>query len=468
MKVHSQRRLKPMRILQISKELLFLSIQTKPWNKDKFSSKTNAVLIRKSLERLGSVFVKLGQMLALRPDFIPVTFCDELYKLLDQVPSFESKQALDILKYELGSNNFSKLLELNPIPVASASFAQVHKAKLNNGNVVAVKIQRPNIELVVRRDLAIMRFLARLFDLWFRPTNKLINIVEEFESWTKDELDYSLEAANMEKFNETASLVGDGIRGPSVHKELSTSKVLTMEFIDGYSLTQIITLLKEGQKKQVNELGFDGKDIVGKLIKNMLEMSHVHGFFHADPHPANIFFTPEKELILIDFGIMGNLSKKERTLILRYFRTLMAGNAKDSFESLIELCGNKQPDNLDQIKERYSTLIDKFIETFNSKTYLEQQIKSGPILAQTLSLMQGNGMKVPVSIVRYFKAFETVEGLIFALYPELQIRDMLKEFRRVSIINIVDSIPTKFDEKNINSLVLKLIDSVEKSLLLND
>ena len=457
-----------MRILQISKELLSLSIQTKPWDKNRFASKTNAVFIRKSLERLGSVFVKLGQMLALRPDFIPVVFCDELYKLLDQVPPFESKLALDILRQELGDNKFSKLLELNPKPVASASFAQVHKAKLENGDVVAVKIQRPNVELVVRRDLAIMRFMARFFDLWIHPANKFINIVEEFEVWTKDELDYTLEASNIEKFNNTAKLVGDGIRGPNVYKELSTSKVLTMEFIDGYSLTQIITLLREGKKRQVSELGFDGKDIVGKLIKNMLEMSHVHGFFHADPHPANIIFTPEKELVLIDFGIVGNLSRKERTLMLRYFRTLMAGNAKDSFDSLLELCGNKQPENLEQIKERYSTLIDKFATTFNSKTYLEQQIKSGPILAETLSLMQGNGMKVPASIVRYFKAFETVEGLIFALYPELQIQDMLKEFRRVSIINIVDSIPTKFDEKNINLLVLKLIDSIEKSLLLSD
>ncbi|MDP4011404.1 MAG: AarF/ABC1/UbiB kinase family protein [Candidatus Roizmanbacteria bacterium] len=406
-------------------------------------------------------------MLALRPDFISPVFCDELYKLLDQVPPFESRLAMDILKRELGSN-FPKLLELEPVPTASASFAQVHRAKLNNGDIVAVKIQRPDIELLVRSDLGIMKFLARLFDFWFRPTNKLINIVEEFEIWTKDELDYSLEATNIERFNRVASLVGDGIRGPKVYKNLSTPKVLTMEFIDGYSLTQIITLLREGKKKQVRELGFDGKDVVDKLIKNMLEMAHIHGFFHADPHPANIILTPEKELVLIDFGIVGSLTKKERVLILRYFRTLLSGNAKDSFDSLLELCGNKQPDNIDQIKEKYRILVDKFVATFHSKTYLEQQIKSGPILVGTLSLMQSNDMKLPINIVRYFKMFETIEGLIFALYPELQIQDMLKEFRRVSIINIVDSIPTEFDEKKINLFVLKLIDSIEKSLILSD
>lgn len=455
-----------MRILQISKELFTLSIQTKPWNRDQFASKTNAVLIRKSLERLGAIFVKLGQMLALRPDFVSPIFCNELYKLLDQVPPFESKKAMDILEHELG-NNFSKLLELETIPTASASFAQVHKAKLANGEVVAVKIQRPDMELMVRRDLGIMKFLARLFDFWFRPANKLINIVDEFEAWTKDELDYSLEALHIVKFNKVASFVGDGIRGPKVYKNLSTSKVLTMEFIDGYSLTQIITLVKKGKKNHIRELGFDGKNIVAKLINNMLEMAHIHGFFHADLHPANIIFTPEQELVLIDFGIVGNLSKKERVLILRYFRTFLAGNAKDSFESLLELGGNKQLANIEEVKEIYNSLVEKFIATFDSKTYLEQQIKSGPILADTLRLMQRNGMEMPVSIVRYFKTFETIEGLIFVLYPELQIQDMLKEFRRVSIINIVDALPTRFNEKNVNFLVLKLIDSIEKTLLIN-
>ena len=455
-----------MRILQITKELFSLTIKTKPWNRDQFVSKTNAIEIRKSPERLGSVFVKLGQMLALRPDFIPPVFCDELYKLLDQVSPFSSDQATEILDHELG-NKAIQLLDLDPIPVASASFAQVHKAKLKNGDILAVKIQRPGIEVLVRRDIAIMRFLAKLFDFWFNPSNKLISIVEEFELWTKDELDYSLEVENIEKFNKVAELVGDGIRGPKVYKELSTPRVLTMEFIEGKSLTQVIALKRQGKKKKVAELGFNGKDVVNKLIKNMLEMSHVHGFFHADPHPANIIFTPEQELVLIDFGIVGNLSKKERVLILRYFRTLLAGNAKDSFDSLLELCGNKQPTNIEEIRKIYNSLVEKFVATFNSKTYLEQQIKSGPILADTLRLMQRNGMEVPVSIVRYFKAFETVEGLIFALYPQLQIQDMLKEFRRVSIINIVDSIPTKLDEKNLNKFLLKVIDSIEKSLLLD-
>ena len=116
--------------------------------------------------------------------------------------------------------------------------------------------------------------------------------------------------------------------------------------------------------------------------------------------------------------------------------------------------------------EEYGRIIGRFINTFDSKTYLEQQIRSGPILVDALNLLQRNGFQIPVSIVRYFKAFETIEGLIFALYPELQIKDMVKEFRRVSIINLVDSLPNSLTEKGLNNLLLKLIDSLEKSILL--
>ncbi|KKQ36502.1 MAG: ABC-1 domain-containing protein [Candidatus Roizmanbacteria bacterium GW2011_GWA2_37_7] len=456
-----------MRLLQIIKELSVLIFKTKPWDKERFATKSNAILIRKVLERLGSVFIKFGQMLALRPDFISPVFCDELYSLLDNVPPFDSTLATTILKKELG-NNYSKILEFESIPVASASFAQVHKAKLKNGDILAVKIQRPDVYSLVQKDLAIMRFLAKSFDVLFQPTNLLARIVDEFESWTQDELDYAIEAKNIEKFNTVAALVGDGIRGPKVYTELSTSKILTMEYMEGYGLAQIIGFVRQKNTKKLKEIGFNGKQIINKLIRNILETSHVHGFFHADPHPANIIFTPNGELVFIDFGIVGSLSKKERVLVLRYFRELLSGKADQSLDSLLTLCGQPVLVNIEEIRNKYRVLIDKFMDTIEAKTYLEQQIKSGPILAETLNLLQKNGVKMPVGIVRYFKSFETVEGLIFALYPELQIKDMVKEFRRVSIVNIVDALPTSLGEKNINNIVLGVIDSLEKNLVLND
>ncbi len=418
-----------------------------------------AILLRESLEKLGSVFIKLGQMLALRPDVIPDIYCNELYKLLDEVPSFPISQVEEVIRQELGSDTNELFSKFDSTPVASASFAQVHKAILKNGTIVAVKVQRPNAKKLVESDLSILRKIAWLVDILFRPSNKLSNIVEEFESWTKDELNYELEAANIEKFNEVERLVKDGIRGPKVYRKFSTPRVLTMEYIDGFNLSHIIRF-------KPKLLGFDGKEIVRHLIRNTLEMSHIQGFFHADPHPANIIFTRDKELVFIDFGIMGTLSKRERVLILKYLRSMMTGNSTESFNTLIALCGVYSSDNLSAVKNEYDLLVKKLTDTFDAKTYLEQQKQSGPILVDSLNLLQRNGFKVPVSIVRYFKGFETIEGLIFALYPELQIKNMVKEFRRVSIINIIDSLPESLEEKGLNEVVLKIIGSIEDGLFL--
>jgi ubiquinone biosynthesis protein len=193
----------------------------------------------------------------------------------------------------------------------------------------------------------------------------------------------------------------------------------------------------------------------------------VHGFFHADPHPANIIFNKEGELVFIDFGIVGVLARKERLLILRYLRSMLTGNSDGALDSLISLCGENGSNNITEVRKGYKLISERLARTFDSKTYLEQQKQSGPILVEALNLLQRNGFKVPVSIVRYFKAFETIEGLIFALYPELQVKNMVKEFRRVSIINIIDSLPTSLEEKGLDNILLKLISSIEDSLLLN-
>jgi len=427
-----------------------------------------AVLLRKSIEKLGSVFIKLGQMLSLRPDYLSDEYCNELYKLLDKVPPFSQEYVVKIIKQELNSDINGLFSNFEIVPVASASFSQVHKATTKNGVTVAVKIQRPGIENKVRSDISILRKFAWFVDLIFRPANKFTKIVDEFESWTKDELNYKLEADFIEKFNKFEIIVDDGIRGPKVYSELSTTKILTMEFVEGYSLAQIIQANRDNNKKIQKEIktwGFNGENIVSKLIRNTLEMTHLHGFFHADPHPANIIFNDKGEIIFIDFGIVGTLIKKERLLILRYLRSMLTGNQENAFKALIGLCSDYPEENIEKVKRKYYRITKKLNETFDSTTYLEQQKRSGPILVEALNLLQKNEFVVPIGIVRYFKAFETIEGLIFSLYPNLQVKNMAKEFRRISIISLVDAIPTAIEENGVNDIVLKLINSLEESLL---
>jgi len=430
-----------------------------------------AVLLRKSIEKLGSVFIKLGQMLSLRPDYLSDEYCNELYKLLDKVPPFSQEYVVKIIKQELNSdiNGLFRNFEIHP--VASASFSQVHKATTRDGAIVAVKIQRPGIENKVRSDISILRKVAWLVDLIFHPANKFTKIVDDFESWTNDELNYKLEADYIEKFNKFERVVNDEIRGPKVYSELSTTRILTMEFVEGYSLAQIIQANRDKNQKIQKEItarGFNGENIVSKLIRNTLEMTHLHGFFHADPHPANIIFNKKGEIIFIDFGIVGTLSKKERLLILRYLRSMLTGNQENAFKALIGLCTEYSEENIEKVKREYYRITKKLNETFDATTYLEQQKKSGPILVEALSLLQKNEFVVPIGIVRYFKAFETIEGLIFSLYPNLQVKNMAKEFRRISIISLVDAIPTAIEENGVNDIILKLINSLEESLLFKE
>lgn len=459
-----------LRLCEIVSVFLSFSFYIFIWSKiKKGSEEKQAIFLRQSLEKLGSVFIKLGQMLALRPDFLSDVYCIELYKLLDKVPPFPKHYVEEIINKELNSTISEFFSKFDFTPVASASFAQVHKAHLKDGSIVAVKVQRPNVKKNVDSDLSLLRKIALIADVIFKPANKMTKIVEEFEVWTKDELNYELEATNIERFNDLENVVKDGIRGPKVYQKYSTQKVLVMEYVDGFSLSQIIQAKRDKNTAILNKiksLGFDGKLVVNKLIRNTLEMSHIHGFFHADPHPANVIFNEKGELIFIDFGIIGTLSRKERVLILRYLRSMLTGNSNDAFNSLVSLCGENTPNNLAEVRKGYDLISEKLVSTFDSKTYLAQQKQSGPILVEVLNLLQRNGFKVPVGIVRYFKAFETIEGLIFALYPELQIKNMVKEFRRVSILNIIDSLPTTLEEKSLNDIMLKLISSIEDGLLL--
>ncbi len=446
-----------MRLFQLLKEIITLVFKIRPWRSNYLNDPNNVIEIRQTIERLGSVFIKFGQMLALRPDIIPDTLCKELYALLDRVPSFGVDQVKLILEKELQSPIENIFDNFGWTPIASASFSQVHKAKLKNGKTVAIKIQRPGIQQLVNKDIWILYLITNFVDMIFQPTNKVTNLVHEFSDWTHEELDYNLEINNIQRFSELSKEVNADIRGPIVYESLCTQKIIVMEFIEGKSLAQIIT------DKQ-NPKPFDGKEITRRLISHALEMCHIHGYFHADPHPANIIYSPTDELVYVDFGIMGSLTKKERVTLLRYFRSMLASDTNEAFTALSSLCQVPSSVNREQVKIEYNRLAQKIENTFQSKTYLEQQKLSGPILTDILKLFQKNGFQLPISIVRYFKMFETMEGLVFALYPNLQATEMLTEFKNVTTLNLVNSLVDIFDEKNLGQIMTKLVNTIEKSL----
>ena len=249
-------------------------------------------------EELGTTFIKFGQILSTRPDIVGVDIANELAKLQDNVPPDPFELIKEEIEKELNSPLYEIFLEFNEEPVASASIAQVHQAKLKDGTLVAVKVQRPNIIDQIKKDITIMRYLGGLLERRisnFRYYN-VLGVIDEFERAIIKELDFELEARNIEKFRSYFEN-NSKICTPKNYDNYSTMKILTMEFIDGVKITDIPN----------SNIMADGKTIAKIGAECYFKQIFKYGFFHGDPHPGNLLVKNNNVLCFIDFGIMGHL-----------------------------------------------------------------------------------------------------------------------------------------------------------------
>ena len=258
---------------------------------------SNEVRLRKTLERLGPTFIKFGQVLSIRPDFVPKSYIRELEKLLDDVPAFSFNEVKKEIEDSTGRRLDEIFRKFEKEPVAAASIAQVHKAILKNGEKVAVKVKRPNIDYTIESDIEIMLFIARLLDKHIKGLRKYrpVKIIEEFAEWTKKELNFNIETENIRRIYENFK-GSKTTKIPIVYPEYCNERLIVMEYIDGVELNKI------GKKKTK-------RDDVKKALKNgfysILEQVFIHGIFHADPHPSNILILKDNKVALVDFGIVG-------------------------------------------------------------------------------------------------------------------------------------------------------------------
>ncbi|MEM9137345.1 MAG: AarF/UbiB family protein, partial [Cyanobacteria bacterium P01_F01_bin.42] len=258
-----------------------------------------AVHLRKMLTQLGPTFIKIGQALSTRPDLVRKDFLDELTILQDQLPAFPTQRAFTIVESELGEPIDDIFREISSEPVAAASLGQVYRGKLYSGEEVAVKVQRPNLVPKISLDLFILRNLVGVVGP-FLPLNlgeDLSTIVDEFGAKLFEEIDYEQEARNAERF--AANFVNDEtVKVPKIHNKYSSRTVLTLEWIDGIKLTS---------NKCLIESKIDNDDIVRIGVVSSLRQLLEFGFFHADPHPGNLFALTDGRMAYIDFGMMDQL-----------------------------------------------------------------------------------------------------------------------------------------------------------------
>lgn len=373
-------------------------------SRDNVEALSRADRIRMAIEELGPTFIKVGQILSTRPDLLPMDLVTELGKLQDSVPPFEFASVKNILEEELKVPLSEIFSEFDETPLASASIGQVHRASLVGGDDVAVKIQRPGIRKTVEVDLEIMLHLATLMEKHFKDmeVHKPTQIVEEFARTLDKEMDYGMEAANLEQF---AAQAGDDhcVYVPRVYREASTGKILTMEFIDGIKASQIGELEKEGlDRKEIARRGFD-------LI---LKQIFIHGFFHADPHPGNLFILPDNVICFLDFGMMGRIGRISREHFADLLMSIVSRDEEKAVHALLKLTVSDQESNRQSLERDMADLINSYAYRPLKEIDLEK------FLQQMLDMMAKHRLTIPADLFLMIKSLSTVEGLGLSLDPE--------------------------------------------------
>ena len=373
------------------------------------------VRMRRSLDDLGPTFVKFGQVLSTRSDVFPEGILSELQKLQDTARPMPAGRAQAILERELGAPVDEVFSQFDPVPLGSASIGQVHRAVLRTGEIVAVKVQRPEAPGRIAADLELMREFADFVDRRFaqRVLVDARGLVAEFEVVVRRELDYTAEAQNARRF--AANFAGTPVVIPSVYRELSTSKVLTMEFVVGTRFRDIRPLLMApSERRRVASMGADA----------IFKMAFEDGFFHGDPHPSNLLLTPEGDLALLDFGMVGFMSRGDIESLSRLFIAVIQRDASAALRAL------------EGLGVRYATevrgeLVRELREFLNKYSGLSVgEVTLGQALSELIALARRYRVRMPPVFPLLTKALVTAEGLARSIDPTINVYEVARPYAR--------------------------------------
>jgi ubiquinone biosynthesis protein len=363
-----------------------------------------AVRFRNVLEELGPTYVKLGQVLSTRPDILPPEFIDELKHLQDRVPPLAFEDVREQVETSLDATLDELFDEFREKPLAAASIGQAHRATLHNGRDVVVKVQRPGIQDKIRSDLDILFYLARFLEATieevelYTPTA----IVREFERAILNELDFLQEAQNIEEFGANFAEV-DKVAVPEVEHDYTSSKILTMEFVDADKLSD----LEGGSDRAIRVL-----DI---LLESMVQQVLYDGFFHGDPHPGNIMVRDDDTVVFIDFGLVGRLSESQQDKLIDLILTVLTGDVDGVSRTLLSMGYPIGRVNLRKFKADISRVRNKYLSMNLG------DIEVGEFVQETMNAAQTHRIRVNTNYAVLTKAAMTVEGIMRELEPDLDI-----------------------------------------------
>lgn len=368
------------------------------------------------LEKLGPTFVKFGQILADRPDIISEKLRIELKKLQTRVKPFDHDLAVTMIETELSAPIAHIFKSFDFECIGSASMGQVYKAVLKNGDPVVVKVQRPHIKDKINLDLQILDYIARKISEEYPEfiVMNLEGIVAEFGETLRNELNYFTEASNARRFEEMFADI-PYCKIPKVYEDLSTSKLLVMEYLEGVSPDNIDELYMNG---------LDPKQVANNGVHVFCKMIFEHGFFHADPHAGNMFILPGNRIGLIDFGMVGVMKPAQMEFLAKFVRAMDQKDAVMLTEAILLLNTNTKFRD----KEDLEFSLDEMLKKYKSVPY--DKLKMSQVLDECFKIIRKYGLQIPGSIFLLIKAIATIEKVGLNLDPDISITNIIRPYAK--------------------------------------
>lgn len=393
-----------------------------PWlsglrgRRDVGSEYTPEQRIRRTMERLGPTYAKIGQLLSVRPDVIPASYANELAKLQDEMEPFDFALARDEIERTFGQPLAELFAEFEERPAAAASIGQVHAARLHDGTRVAVKVQRPGIRDVIEADLAILRTQARRIhgrtDIGIRYD--VIGLVDEFARVLHEECDYVNEATNAERLAASFS-EDDTVHFPAVYWDLTSPTVLTIEWIDGIGFNRLDAL---------DAAGANRVEAVRRGITCYYEQIFMHGFYHADPHPGNLFVMPDGRVAFTDFGRAGQLSDEARNHVADLLVAIVDKDGDQAADVLMEVSRARADVDVPGLKRDVTALINKYYDMRLN------EVDAREMVVEIMSLIGQRGLTLSSEFALLLTTLATIQALGTAVDPDFHFVESVTPFAR--------------------------------------
>jgi len=383
--------------------------------------------LRRLFEDLGGTFVKFGQMLALQPNVLSADYCNALFDLLDRVEPFPYAEVQRIVAAELGRPPEELFDAFDPTPLATASVGQVHVAYLG-ADKVAVKVQRPRVEVEFAGDLRLMAVaMAAIRWLHLRPFYWLLEPMSEFVDWTWEEIDYRHEARYSERLRELAA-DNPVQRVPRVYLDYTTRRVLVVEFLEGVTLLDLLRARERGDEvleRRLAATGFDGGRFAANVIDNFIGDAFRHGIYHADLHPANLMILPNNVVGYIDFGITGVLSPYSRRHLMAMTLGLARGDMEGLAGEFLKLSVNAESADVAGFQQGLAELAKGWYELDGGRRRLG--VNFTRVMTDMLQLSRRTDVMPERDIVKYIRSAIAIDGLNLRFEPQFQVGRHLEE-----------------------------------------